>query len=140
MKTLGFLGYTDAYGEQWLKEVSPLLDKAGIKLVATERFAVDCGDHGFRRLLDAVDQLRELRILRGLAEFLDVRAGEERTAGADDHQRVQVSAGIDPFNRLPQTCSYAVRERVHRRMVDFGDRDATMDADGDGAWHACLRR
>jgi branched-chain amino acid transport system substrate-binding protein len=39
IKTLGFLGYTDAYGEQWLKEVGPLLDKAGIKLVAVERFA-----------------------------------------------------------------------------------------------------
>jgi branched-chain amino acid transport system substrate-binding protein len=39
VKTLGFLGYTDAYGEQWLKEVGPLLDKAGIKLVAVERFA-----------------------------------------------------------------------------------------------------
>ena len=39
VKTLGFLGYTDAYGEQWLKEVTPLLDKAGIKMVAAERFA-----------------------------------------------------------------------------------------------------
>ena len=39
VKTVGFLGYTDAYGEQWLKEIAPLLDKAGIKLVATERFA-----------------------------------------------------------------------------------------------------
>jgi branched-chain amino acid transport system substrate-binding protein len=39
IKTVGFLGYTDAYGEQWLKEVTPLLDKAGIKIVATERFA-----------------------------------------------------------------------------------------------------
>ena len=39
VKTIGFLGYTDAYGEQWLKEISPQLDKAGIKLVATERFA-----------------------------------------------------------------------------------------------------
>jgi len=39
IKTVGFLGYTDAYGEQWLKEITPLLDKAGIKIVATERFA-----------------------------------------------------------------------------------------------------
>ena len=39
VKTLGFLGYTDAYGEQWLKEITPLLDQAGIKIVATERFA-----------------------------------------------------------------------------------------------------
>jgi branched-chain amino acid transport system substrate-binding protein len=39
VKTIGFLGYTDAYGEQWLKEITPMLDKAGIKIVATERFA-----------------------------------------------------------------------------------------------------
>lgn len=39
VKTIGFLGYTDAYGEQWLKEITPLLDKEGIKLVAVERFA-----------------------------------------------------------------------------------------------------
>lgn len=39
IKTLGFLGYTDAYGEQWLKEITPLLDKAGIKMVGVERFA-----------------------------------------------------------------------------------------------------
>ncbi len=39
IKTVGFLGYTDAYGEQWLKEISPQLEQAGIKLVAVERFA-----------------------------------------------------------------------------------------------------
>ncbi len=39
VKTIGFLGYTDAYGEQWLKEITPQLDKEGIKIVATERFA-----------------------------------------------------------------------------------------------------
>ncbi len=39
IKTVGFLGYTDAYGEQWLKEITPQFEKAGIKLIATERFA-----------------------------------------------------------------------------------------------------
>jgi branched-chain amino acid transport system substrate-binding protein len=39
IKTIGFLGYTDAYGEQWLQALMPLIEKAGIKLVATERFA-----------------------------------------------------------------------------------------------------
>ncbi|WP_395699836.1 ABC transporter substrate-binding protein [Aquabacterium sp.] len=39
IKTVGFLGYTDAYGEQWLKEFTPLAEKSGIKIVATERFA-----------------------------------------------------------------------------------------------------
>ncbi len=39
VKTVGFLGYTDAYGQQWLDAVGPMLEKAGIKLVGTERFA-----------------------------------------------------------------------------------------------------
>jgi branched-chain amino acid transport system substrate-binding protein len=39
VKTVGFLGYTDAYGQQWLDAITPMLDKAGIKLVGTERFA-----------------------------------------------------------------------------------------------------
>ncbi len=39
VKTVGFLGYTDAYGESWLKAFTAAGDKAGIKVVATERFA-----------------------------------------------------------------------------------------------------
>ncbi len=39
VKTLGFLGYTDAYGELWLKEITRQAEAAGIKLTATERFA-----------------------------------------------------------------------------------------------------
>ena len=39
VKTVGFLGYTDAYGELWLKEFTAQGEKAGIKVVAAERFA-----------------------------------------------------------------------------------------------------
>jgi branched-chain amino acid transport system substrate-binding protein len=39
VKTYGFLGYADAYGEAWLKDITPQAEKAGIKLIATERFA-----------------------------------------------------------------------------------------------------
>ena len=39
VKTFGFIGYTDAYGELWLKEITAQAEKAGIKLTATERFA-----------------------------------------------------------------------------------------------------
>ncbi len=39
VKTVGFLGYTDAYGELWLKELEARAAKAGIKVVAVERFA-----------------------------------------------------------------------------------------------------
>ncbi len=39
VKTVGFLGYTDAYGEAWLKAITAEGEKNGIKIVATERFA-----------------------------------------------------------------------------------------------------
>ena len=38
VKTVGFLGYVDAYGELWLKAFTPEAEKAGIKVVAAERF------------------------------------------------------------------------------------------------------
>jgi branched-chain amino acid transport system substrate-binding protein len=38
IKTVGFLGYTDAYGELWLKEFTTEADKNGIKIVDVERF------------------------------------------------------------------------------------------------------
>jgi branched-chain amino acid transport system substrate-binding protein len=39
VKTVGFLGYTDAYGELWLKAITAEGEKNGIKVIATERFA-----------------------------------------------------------------------------------------------------
>jgi branched-chain amino acid transport system substrate-binding protein len=39
VKTLGFIGYTDAYGELWLKEITKQAEAAGIKVIAAERFA-----------------------------------------------------------------------------------------------------
>ena len=39
IKTVGFLGYADVYGQQWLDAVGPELEKAGIKMVGVERFA-----------------------------------------------------------------------------------------------------
>jgi branched-chain amino acid transport system substrate-binding protein len=39
IKTIGFLGYSDAYGETWLTDFKPQAEKAGMKLVQVERFA-----------------------------------------------------------------------------------------------------
>jgi branched-chain amino acid transport system substrate-binding protein len=39
VKTVGFLGYTDAYGESWLKDFTAEAEKNGLKVVAAERFA-----------------------------------------------------------------------------------------------------
>ncbi len=39
VKTVGFLGYTDAYGESWLKDFTAVAAPAGIKVTDAERFA-----------------------------------------------------------------------------------------------------
>ena len=38
VKTFGYLGYSDAYGESWLKDITALAEKNGIKSVDVERF------------------------------------------------------------------------------------------------------
>jgi branched-chain amino acid transport system substrate-binding protein len=38
VKTIGFIGQGDAYGESWWRTFQPMADKAGIKIVANERF------------------------------------------------------------------------------------------------------
>ena len=38
VKTAGFIGFADAYGESWFRVFAPMIEKAGIKLVANERF------------------------------------------------------------------------------------------------------
>jgi branched-chain amino acid transport system substrate-binding protein len=39
VKTIGFIGYTDAYGELWLKAAQAEAEKNGMKIVGVERFA-----------------------------------------------------------------------------------------------------
>jgi branched-chain amino acid transport system substrate-binding protein len=38
VKTVAFIGYTDGYGELWLREINRVAAANGIKLVATERY------------------------------------------------------------------------------------------------------
>jgi branched-chain amino acid transport system substrate-binding protein len=39
VKTLGFIGFSDAYGDGWLQEMKAAAEAKGIKVVAAERFA-----------------------------------------------------------------------------------------------------
>ena len=38
VKTVGYIGLSDAYGESWYRTFVPMAEKAGLKLVANERF------------------------------------------------------------------------------------------------------
>jgi branched-chain amino acid transport system substrate-binding protein len=39
VKSIGFIGFNDPYGENWLKVFGALAEKAGVKVVAVERYA-----------------------------------------------------------------------------------------------------
>jgi len=39
VKNIAFLGYSDSYGENWLKEMERLTKQAGINIIASERFS-----------------------------------------------------------------------------------------------------
>ncbi len=39
VKSFAFIGYSDAYGDSWLKDITRLANEAGIKLTTAERFA-----------------------------------------------------------------------------------------------------
>ena len=39
VKTVGFIGFNDPYGENWYKVFGPMAEKAGITIVASERYA-----------------------------------------------------------------------------------------------------
>ena len=38
VRTVGFIGFNDPYGENWFKVFAPMAEKAGLKIVASERF------------------------------------------------------------------------------------------------------
>lgn len=39
VKTVGFIGYNDPYGENWYRVFTPMAEKAGLKVVANERYS-----------------------------------------------------------------------------------------------------
>jgi branched-chain amino acid transport system substrate-binding protein len=39
VKSVAFIGFSDAYGDGWLRVITPMLDAKEIKLVATEKYA-----------------------------------------------------------------------------------------------------
>jgi len=39
VRTLGFIGFNDPYGENWFRVLGPMADKEGIRIVASERYA-----------------------------------------------------------------------------------------------------
>ena len=99
---------------------------------AAEGGAVDRGDPGLRRRLDAGDEVGQVRRHRRLAELADVGAGDEGAAGADQHDGVDAGVGVERLRRVPERLAQRLGEGVDRRVVDGDDGDAALAVDGDG--------
>ena len=79
VKTVGFLGYTDAYGEGWLKDFTPIAEKAGIKVIAAERFArTDTSVTGQALKLTATNPDAMLIVASGSGDAMPHKAVVER--------------------------------------------------------------
>ncbi len=96
---------------------------------AAERSAVDRGDDRLCAGFDAVADLGQRRRLRRLAEFVDVGAGTEAAAGADDQQCGDLAIAFGCLDRLDQGAPHCGCERIDRRVVDRGHQHLAVAFD-----------
>ena len=101
---------------------------------AAERVAVDRRDERLRRVLHPPQQrvraggpLERIVFRLQRVEHFDVRAGDERRSGADEHDRfgrgIRDAALDGPIDAVPHSRA----QRIHRRVVDRDDGDAVFD-------------
>src|SRR5690606_25998363 len=96
-------------------------------------------DHGDARLaagLDAADHVRQAWRLRWLAEFLDVGAGDEGIAFADQHDGLDLSIGLGSVEAVLQTFTDRHAQSVDRRIVDSDNGNGALPFQCDHVRHA----
>src|SRR5690606_32335915 len=102
---------------------------------AAERGAMDRHDDRLRRPLDPREQIVEVgwldrRIPCGAREIVDVGAGDEGPAGADDDDRPNGRVTLRLIDRGHEPFRNTRAQRVDGRVVDFDDGDIATDGDG----------
>ena len=100
-----------------------------------ERSAVDRGDDRLAALLDDVDDLRQPRVLRRLAELGDVGARKESAAIAANDDGFHSVVGDTSFDRVLESGSHGLAERIDRRIIRGHDKDFAIAAGGNRASH-----
>jgi hypothetical protein len=98
---------------------------------AAERHTVNGHHHRLRAIFDLPQQRQQagsaILLPRGyLAEFLDVRAGDECASTADHYRSVDTPVLDDFLDRVRNTFGYAGTYCVHRGIVDGDDRDVLI--------------
>jgi hypothetical protein len=88
--------------------------------------AVDRGDDGFGRGLDAVDDLAETGLGPRRAEFANIRTAAEAAPTAENHDSPDLGIGLGLVERAHQTLSDGKSERVDGRVVQCDRGDGAM--------------
>jgi len=94
---------------------------------AAERRSVQRRDDRLRGVFHCVERLRKVRWGRGLAEFGNVGACDERPAVADDDDRLDRAVRFRRFDASLEALSDGLRQSVHWRRVDRNQRDFAFD-------------
>jgi len=105
---------------------------------ATECGAVDHRDARLVAAFDGLDHLRQARCLRRFAELLDVGAGHEGRACADQHHGRHLGRRVRLFKGIQQAFSYGMAKRVDRRVIDQNQSDIAPAFEPNDIRHAGL--
>ena len=129
VKTIGFIGFNDPYGENWHKVFAPLAEKAGIRVIANERYP----------RTDQSVTGQSLKLLGGEARRgADRRRRRPRGAAAGDAARPGLQGHDLPDargrdRRLHQARQGQGRGHDSRRRADAGHRrDPRRQPDQEG--------
>jgi len=103
---------------------------------AAQGGAVDHGDARLARGLDGLDYLRQRGRLRRLAEFLDVSAGHEGAAFADEHHGAHSGIRLGLAEGPQKSVADPMAQGVDRRIVDFDQGHVALALDPYHLGHA----
>ena len=120
VKTVGFIGLNDAYGESWYRTFVPMAEKAGIKLVANERFA--------RSDQSVLGQAAKIIAANPDAVLVGAAGGGDGAA-AHDARRARLQGPDLPDARRGHARLHAPRRQERRGRGDGREPDARAARD-----------
>ncbi len=109
---------------------------------APQRRAVNRNDHRLGGIFhgpQAVHQSFTHLLGRGLSEFADVGAGNERPSGADQHDGLDVGIVVGALEGSVNPLGHSGAERVHGRVLDGDDGNVPLAGEADEFRHSCIR-
>ena len=139
VKTVGFIGFNDPYGENWFKVFGGLAEKAGISIVASERYA--------RNDQSVTGQVLKLIAAKPDAVLIAAVGGPavlpQATLYDQGYKGTDLSDARRRHRRLHQARQGEGRGDDSRRGLDAGDRRRTgqrSDQEGRERLHERVRK